>query len=92
MKNKHCCSYLHCANHLGLFFLILFAICFAWFYINPAEQELHLGLLKLSFIGYTGMNLVSFIFAAVQSYIWGYVISGVFFLGKCCHKDECCGK
>lgn len=64
-------------NKIGLFFATLFVVCFAWYYINPIMQELHVDLLELSFIGYSGMNFSSFIAGLIQSYIWGYVGLGL---------------
>lgn len=82
MENKS--SYWQYANRVGLFLVVLFVICFAWYYIRPVEQELHLKLLKLSFFGFNGMNLISLILGAIQSYIWGYIAVGVLRLVGCC--------
>lgn len=73
-------EFMKLGNHLGLFFLIWFVICFAWFYVNPVEQYLHESLMRLSFFLFYGMNLFSFISGAVQSYIWGYVAVGTWML------------
>ena len=82
--NNYSCSYLHCANRVGLFFTALFVLCFAWYFIQPVERELHLSLFKLSFLGFNGMNGLSFILAVVQSYIWGYIVVGLWRLVGCC--------
>lgn len=80
-------NYLKSANRIGLLLAGLFVICFIWYYIRPVEQGLHLQLLRLSFFGFSGMNLVGFILGLVQSYIWGYIILGVWRLVKiCCPK------
>ncbi|MDP3882926.1 MAG: hypothetical protein Q8Q48_02635 [Candidatus Staskawiczbacteria bacterium] len=82
-------NYFKLANTTGLAFLVFFAICFVWYYINPAEQSLHTSLLRLTFIGYSGMNFASFILGAVQSYVWGYIIIGVLKLVGCpCASDS----
>jgi hypothetical protein len=60
-------------NQLGIFFVLLFLLCFAWQWLNPVHQELHMQLLEISFWGYTGMNALSFILGLIQSYIWGYI-------------------
>jgi len=87
---KEKCSYWRCANSIGLFLLILFTLCFVWFYINPAQQTLHLDLLELTFIGYDGMNAKSFALGAAQSYIWAYVGLAIWQLVGCCFKvGEC---
>lgn len=89
-KNHDChCSYWRAANHVGLFLVVLFVICFSWYFIRPVEQDLHFRLLKLSFFGYDGMNLMSFILGAIQSYIWGYIFVGICYLTGCSHKHNC---
>lgn len=90
MKGK--CSYWHCANRIGLFLAMLFVICFVWFYINPAETDLHLRNLRLAFIGFSGMNFSSFLLGLVQSYVWAYVGVGIWSLIGCCLKSDKCEK
>lgn len=77
-------SYLKCANKTGLFLLVLFVICFFWYWIRPVDQDLHFRLLRMLFFGFNGMNFAGFVSGAVQSYIWGYVIAGIFRLTGCC--------
>ena len=86
--NKNNCSYLKCANRISLFLVVLFIVCFFWYYIRPIEQDLHLRLLRLSFFGFSGMNISSFIFGAIQSYIWGYIIVGLLRLVGCCRNGD----
>jgi len=52
---------------------------------------LHMQLLELSFYGYDGMNVKSFIFGLIQSYIWGYIGVGLWCLSSAC-CGCCCGK
>ncbi len=80
-KKNNCLANSH---RVGLFFVLLFVICFVWFYIRPVEQGLHLNLLRLSYFGYDGMNVTSFIFGAIQSYIWGYIAVGLWYLTGGC--------
>jgi len=61
------------ANRLGLFFAIIFTICFIWHSINPIDIELRVKLFQMAFIGFSGMNFVSFILGAVQSYLYAYL-------------------
>ena len=70
-------SYLKLANSVGLFLVILFAICFLWYFIMPAERELHLKLFRIAYSGFSGMNLLGFVFGAIQSYLWGYIGVGI---------------
>jgi len=69
-------NFVKTANQLGIFFVILFIICFAWYYLK-GQTELHLQLLRLTFFGYSGMNVVSFVLAAIQAYVAGYVLVGL---------------
>lgn len=77
-------------GRVGLFFVILFIVCFVWFYLRAGSdsEPLHNSLLALSFFGWSGMNLVSFILGLIQSFIWGYLavalwrLSGIFFKGS----------
>lgn len=66
-------TYIKQSHKLGIFFGILFAVCFAWFYINPALNELHKELFQLTFLGLDDMNGVGFIIGLVQSYVWAYI-------------------
>jgi len=70
-------NYLQQANRLGLFLISLFIICFLWFYINPIEKELHEQLFRLTFFGFSSMNFIGFIFGLIQSYVWGYIFTGI---------------
>ncbi len=61
---------------VGVFFVILFIICFGWLYLRGGSFEirvLHNNLLILSFFGFSGLNFSSFVAGVVQSFIWGYV-------------------
>lgn len=88
MLNQNKCNYWKCANRIGLFLVVLFVICFIWYYVRSVEQDLHLRLLKLSFFGFSGMNITSFILGAVQSYIWGYIVVCVLRLVGCCRRKD----
>lgn len=83
---SHKCGYLKCSNAIGLFLAILFAICFAWYFINPVKQEMHLAMFKITYYGFQEMNLIGFILGAAQSYIWAYVAVAVWYLVGCCMK------
>ena len=89
MHNKSC-GYWRCANRVGLFLALAFVVCFIWFFIHPVEQDLHVRLLQLSFYGYSGMNVSSFISGLIQSYIWAYIFVGLWYLVGCCYKGGTC--
>jgi len=83
-NNKDGMHFMHAANHVGLFFMVLFAICFAWYFIMPVERELHMSMFRMSFFAFDGMNLMGFISGLVQVYIWAYIFVGAWFLvGRC---------
>ena len=82
------CNYWKCANLIGLFLVILFTVCFFWYFIRPIEQDLHLRLFKMAYLGFSGMNPLSFIFGAIQTYIWAYIGVGIWYLVGCCYKGE----
>lgn len=86
MNYESNCGFWRCGHKIGLFLVVLFVLCFLWYFFRPVEQVLHLGLLKISFIGYTGMNFSSFLAGFVQSYIWGYIGVGIWMLVGCCMK------
>lgn len=84
MENERRCSYWRCANRVGLLLVALFVFCFLWYYLRPVEQELHLKLLRMSYFGFNDMGGLSFILGAVQTYIWGYIAVGIWWLLGCC--------
>lgn len=88
---KKSCGYLRCANRVGLFLLILYAICFVWHYVSPGDSDLRVKLFQMAFFGFSGMNFLSFVLGAFQVYVWAYVGVGIWYLVGCCHArgDEC---
>ncbi len=78
------------ANQLGTFFVILFIICFAWFFLRSGSAEiksLHNNLLALSFFGWSGFDAKSFILGSIQSFIWGYIAVLLWQLAKIINKN-----
>ena len=71
-------TYLKIANRIGIFLVTLFIICFLWYYIRPVEQELHLKLFRLVYLGFGGMDLSDFILGIIQTYIWAYIIVAIY--------------
>lgn len=94
MHGGKCESFWKCANRLGLFIVLLFIVCFIWYFVRGAEADLHMRLLKLAFFGYNDMGVMSFILGAIQSYVWGYIFTGLWCLvcGCCMMKKEMMGK
>ena len=70
------------ANHIGIWFVLWYLICFVWFYVRPGEQVLFKQLMEFNFFYFSGMNLMSFIAGGIQSYIWGYVVVGTWVLAS----------
>lgn len=87
-----CCEkgkFLKMANKVGLFFVAMAILCGLWYYIMPVEKDLHFKLWQMSFLGFTGLNFLSVILVLIQSYIWGYIVVGVWHLvNMCCCKCE----
>lgn len=65
------------ANRLGLFFIILYLICFVWHFFFPVDLELRIKLFQMGIIGFSGFNLFSLISGAVQVYFWAYIGLGL---------------
>ena len=72
--------------------VILFAVCFSWYFIHPVEQEMHLAMFKMSYFGFEEMNVAGFFLGAIQTYIWAYLAVGLWSLVGCCNKPGggCC--
>lgn len=67
----------HVTGHqLGIFILLAYIVCMIWYAIHPEMRELHLDIFRLTFLGFSEMNVISIAFGAVQSYLWGHV--GIF--------------
>ena len=78
-------AFWHDGLRLSVFFAILFTVCFIWFYIRGGGNELtqlHNNLLALAFFGWSGMNAISFILGIIQSFIWGYIATGLWYLAN----------
>lgn len=75
-------SYLKISNHIGLFLVVLFTICFLWYYIQSGERGLHIELFKMAYFGFNGMKLSDFILGAIQTYFWAYIFVAVYYLVK----------
>lgn len=95
----YCCGEKNFAK-MGLFFgvllAILYVLCFFWYFAikAPVLQELHLNLLRLSFIWWNGMDFASFISGLVQAFIWGWIVAVVIVVthkicGCQCDKEKC---
>lgn len=77
------CDYKHLAIPLAMVFSAMFVVAYFWGYTtdDPAVRQLHLNLLKLVFLGFNGINGLSFFLGLVQSFIWGLVAAAIFYLG-----------
>ena len=60
---------------LAAFGAISGLVCYFWQFVLPADaQAFHMSFLRMSVIGWTGMNVVSLILTIVEWAIWGAVI------------------
>ncbi|PIZ94320.1 MAG: hypothetical protein COX81_03750 [Candidatus Magasanikbacteria bacterium CG_4_10_14_0_2_um_filter_37_12] len=82
------CGFWRCGNSIGLFLSLLFIVCFVWYFVHPVEQTMHLQMFRLSYVGFSGMNIQSFISGLFQTYICGYVGVGLWILVGCCFKKR----
>lgn len=78
------------ALRFSLFLVALFAVCFFWYWARPAAQDLMLQNMQMSYFWFSGMNVLSFISGAVQTFVWGMIIAGLWKLtvGCCCEKKD----
>ena len=86
------CDYKHLAVPLGLMFALGYFIIYFWGYTesDPSLKALHLGLLRLAFLGFTDLNGVSFLLGLIQSFVWGLVVAALFYFGyRHCPCDDC---
>jgi len=64
---------------LSVFGMLAFVVCFVWGSVIPeAVRPLHLQLLQMSYVGFSGMNLASFASGLVQTFVWGWIVAAVF--------------
>lgn len=90
-SKKDGCGFWKCAHHLGIFFALLFIICFFWW--RPADlRDFHLSGLRMAFLGFDGFNAKSFVLGLVQSYLWAYVGIALWLIAGCCMKSGQCEK
>lgn len=61
------------ANRLGIFLALVLMGCITWYLIYPMQREFHLEFLRSAIIGFQDVNLKSYLFAAIQGYVWGYI-------------------
>ena len=83
-----------CVMKVGMFFAALFVLCFAWSWaLGSAElKAVHLSMMQVSFLWFTGMNLMSFVLGLAQSFVWGVVVAGIWGLvNSSCKGDKCGG-
>ena len=82
-------KWLSWSNRIGIFFVFIFIVDVLWHYLRPVQPELINQVYEISYLWFTGFNLQSLILALVQTYVWAYVIVGVWYLTE----DLCkCGK
>lgn len=85
------CNFWKCSNAIGLFLVALFAVCFAWYFIHPVEQEMHLAMFRMFYLGFEEMNFAGFVLGTIQTYFWGYLGVALWTLVGCCMKGgDCC--
>ncbi len=82
MKDK----WLYWSHRIGLFMVIGLIIDFLWHYFRPIHPELITQLYEVCYFNFS-WTFVGYILAAMQTYIWSYIIVGLWYLvGNCCKK------
>lgn len=96
MHTCSCSGWKH-GHRVGLFFVGMLILCFAWYGINYAGRALHLQFLQASFLWFQGMDATSVVLAVIQAYIYGYIVVGVWKLSGWCNtktqngrEGSCC--
>lgn len=88
MFGKNESLYKHAAG-IGIFVVVLYALCLLW-RMTMSEPEVirfHLLALKTAFPGFSGLEVASVLWGAVLSFIYGFLGSVIF---HSLHKN-CCG-
>lgn len=88
MMDNCSCSTWKFGHRVGLFFVGLLLLCFAWYGIHVSGRGLHFQFFQASFLWFKGIDTVSIILASIQTYIWGYIVVGVWALSGCCGKGK----
>ncbi len=84
MLSKH-------AVKIGGILVLLYVVCLLWrvTITDPAVATLHTTSLKLAFPGFKGYDVLSVVWGAVLTFVYGYVASAVW---HGLHKNCCSGK
>ena len=74
---------MRCKGHLSAILACLgaaaYLVCHVWGYVVPSDvQALHADLLRISVLGWSGMNLRSLLLGTVQWAVWGWVVGHAF--------------
>ena len=64
---------------LSIMFSLGYTIDFLWALTQKGDlQILYVNLLKIIYLKFSGLNLLSYILGLVQSFIWGWITAAVF--------------
>ena len=82
-------SFVPHASRVGLFIIILYALCLIWPAVFPYEADVlaqHLLSLKLVFPGFQGFGIGSIIWGGILSFVYGFAGAWI------CHAlhHDCC--
>jgi len=64
----------------GLFHGLFFIVCYLWQYVltDAALKALHMDLLRMTFPGFTEMNIVGLAIMTVESVVFGFIVGWIF--------------
>ena len=78
-------KWLYWSNRIGIFFVLGFLFDTLWHYFRPVHPELIDQFYGICYFWWTGFNFKSIVLALMQTYIWSYLVVGLWYL-----TDECC--
>ena len=76
------------SHRIGMFLVISLIVDISWHYIMTPDYGLIHDFYKESFLGFTGFNLKSIIFALIQTYLWSYIFVGIWYLTEDLCKNK----
>ncbi len=79
----------HLAATLAILGAIWYVVCHLWGLVIPEEVvQFHSDFLRMSVLGWTGMNIVSLLLGVIQWSVWGALLGLSFAsVGKWCAKS-----
>ena len=75
----HTLSYKVTGWTVSVFSVLSYALCFLWAYTLAGDQkEMYINWLRMSYLKFAGIDVVSFLSGLVQTFVWGWIGVAVF--------------